>query len=84
MSYITRKSETEIARLLDYLPAVAIVGPRQVGKTSLAKHLAKSSARPTVYFFLTRKIPPIQDTRQCTTSNTPCSIPNIFLFASIF
>lgn len=52
MSYITRKSETEIARLLDYFPAVAIVGPRQVGKTSLAKHLAENSARATVYFDL--------------------------------
>lgn len=52
MNHITRKAEVEIARLLDYFPAVAIVGPRQVGKTSLAKHLAANSTRSTVYFDL--------------------------------
>lgn len=52
MKYITRKAEVEIARLLDYFPAVAIVGPRQVGKTSLAKHLAANRTQATVYFDL--------------------------------
>jgi hypothetical protein len=31
-SHITRKSETEIARLLDYFPALAIVAPSQADK----------------------------------------------------
>jgi hypothetical protein len=31
-SHITRKSETEIAGLLDYFPALAIVGPNQARK----------------------------------------------------
>jgi len=52
MSYITRKSEKEILQLLQYFPAVAIVGPRQVGKTSLAKYLANHLQKSSVYFDL--------------------------------
>lgn len=52
MSYITRKSEKEILQLLQYFPAVAIVGPRQVGKTSLAKYLAEHLQKSSVYFDL--------------------------------
>ncbi|MEQ1747717.1 MAG: AAA family ATPase, partial [Saprospiraceae bacterium] len=51
-TYIPRKAEDEVLRLIQYFPAVAIVGPRQVGKTSLAKHLAGQLQKPTVYFDL--------------------------------
>jgi uncharacterized protein len=52
MTYLHRKAETEIANLLTYFPAVAIVGPRQVGKTSLAKYLAENVQKASVYFDL--------------------------------
>lgn len=50
--YIPRKAEKEVLRLIQYFPTVAIVGPRQVGKTSLAKHLVAQLQKPTVYFDL--------------------------------
>lgn len=45
------------AELNDYLrryPAVALLGPRQVGKTTLAHAIAADAARPTVYLDLER------------------------------
>jgi uncharacterized protein len=42
--YITRTAEQRVAQLLNNFPAVAIIGPRQVGKTSLALQLARSEA----------------------------------------
>jgi len=36
----TRNAAAYLRYLLDYFPAVAIIGPRQVGKTTLAKQLA--------------------------------------------
>ncbi len=50
--YITRTAENDILRLLTQFPAVGIVGPRQVGKTSLAQHIAKQLTRPTLYLDL--------------------------------
>ncbi len=50
--YITRTAEKDILRLLNYFPAVGIVGPRQVGKTSLAQHIAAQWTRPTLYLDL--------------------------------
>lgn len=50
--YITRTAEKDILRLLSHFPAVAIVGPRQVGKTSLAQHIANQWTRPTLYLDL--------------------------------
>jgi len=37
--YISRKMEKEIADGLSHFPATAILGPRQCGKSSLARHL---------------------------------------------
>ena len=45
-AYIARTAEKEVTRLLHTFSAVAIVGPRQVGKTSLAKHIASQWTRP--------------------------------------
>ncbi|MEK7253598.1 MAG: ATP-binding protein, partial [Bacteroidota bacterium] len=42
VNYISRAHEPHIQKLLSYFPAVAIVGARQVGKTTLAKTLAKN------------------------------------------
>lgn len=50
--YIHRKAEQKIRKLLSYFPAVAIVGPRQVGKTSLAGVLSGTLPKPTVYLDL--------------------------------
>jgi hypothetical protein len=38
-TYIPRKQEAEILQLLQNFPAVAILGPRQCGKSTLAKYL---------------------------------------------
>ncbi|MEZ4776413.1 MAG: ATP-binding protein [Bacteroidia bacterium] len=52
MNYLSRIAEQEILDLCAYFPAVAIVGPRQVGKTSLALHLADHLDRPALYIDL--------------------------------
>ena len=50
--FIPRKAEKEILRLAGAFPAVVIVGPRQVGKTSLAKHIAGQLPRHSQYIDL--------------------------------
>ena len=41
MDFIDRKKDfTEISRLIEHFPAVAILGSRQCGKTTLARHFA--------------------------------------------
>jgi len=47
---IERKAASEVAALLEHVPAVALVGPRQSGKTTLALSIA--SGRPSVYLDL--------------------------------
>ena len=42
MTYIKRNVEQKIHKLLSFFPVVLIVGPRQVGKTTLAKKCAPS------------------------------------------
>lgn len=49
---IKRTKEANINKLLKQFPAVAILGPRQVGKTTLAKALAKQLKRQTEYIDL--------------------------------
>lgn len=41
-TYINRNQETEIQQFLKNFPAVAILGPRQCGKSTLARHILKS------------------------------------------
>lgn len=48
---IRRKIHKELALLLDTFPAVALLGPRQVGKTTLTRDLLKD-ANGTIYFDL--------------------------------
>lgn len=47
---IDRRNYAELAERLEGTPAVALIGPRQVGKTTLALEIAK--ARPSIYLDL--------------------------------
>ncbi|HEX5150365.1 MAG TPA: ATP-binding protein [Parafilimonas sp.] len=49
---IERNLHKEIITLLRQFPAVAILGARQVGKTTLAKQIAKSRKKPFLYLDL--------------------------------
>jgi uncharacterized protein len=49
---ILRKIESDLIAALTDNPAVAILGPRQVGKTTLARRIAAASHRPTVFLDL--------------------------------
>ncbi|MBD2704676.1 ATP-binding protein [Spirosoma sp. BT702] len=49
---ITREAQLEIAQLLEEFPAVAVLGPRQVGKTTLAETIANSFSPDPVYLDL--------------------------------
>lgn len=47
---IERKNKHKLTKLLAHMPAVAILGPRQVGKTTLAQEIA--DGQPSVYLDL--------------------------------
>ena len=47
-----RSALTQIAAALRRSPAVAVLGPRQVGKTTLAKQLAAMTPRESIYLDL--------------------------------
>ena len=47
---IERRVASEVVALLDQVPAVALLGPRQAGKTTLALEIA--AGRPSVYLDL--------------------------------
>lgn len=49
---IERRMQEELAVLLKTFPAVALLGPRQVGKTTLTRELLKNSLQEVVYFDL--------------------------------
>jgi uncharacterized protein len=49
---IQRYQRTRLENLIDTYPAVALLGPRQVGKTTLARSIARE--RPSVYLDLER------------------------------
>lgn len=50
--YITRSIEGRLLKLLDYFPAVAILGPRQAGKTTLVKEIRKQLNKESIYLDL--------------------------------
>lgn len=49
---IIRRIKEEIRESLTFFPVVSIVGPRQVGKTTLAKQIMSESTKPTLYLDL--------------------------------
>lgn len=49
---IQRRIQKDIIKSLTYFPVVAIVGPRQVGKTTLSKQIIASIKTPSVYLDL--------------------------------
>lgn len=49
---IKREAQTEIVHLLEEFPAVGILGPRQVGKTTLAEEIAASINPEPIYLDL--------------------------------
>ncbi len=53
---ISRFAGPKVAKLLEQFPAVALLGPRQVGKTTLAMSLADSLGQSALYLDL--ELPP--------------------------
>ena len=51
-----RSAQAEIIDLLAYFPAVGIIGPRQVGKTTLAKQIMQVVESDTLYLDLENEI----------------------------
>ena len=51
---IDRLIQPQVEEALSYFPVVGIVGPRQVGKTTLAKALEKTLPMPTLFLDLER------------------------------
>ncbi len=51
---ICRKIEKTLLSYLSFQPVVAVLGPRQVGKTTLVRHIESQLAKPSVYFDLER------------------------------
>ncbi|SFE35585.1 hypothetical protein SAMN05518672_105382 [Chitinophaga sp. CF118] len=49
---ITRKAKSEIVQLLEEFSAVGVLGPRQVGKTTLAEEIAASFTPDPIYLDL--------------------------------
>ncbi|MBU1719063.1 MAG: AAA family ATPase, partial [Bacteroidetes bacterium] len=49
---IQRKIIDDLLRLLNHFPAVGIIGPRQCGKTTLAKAIMSKIERPCIYLDL--------------------------------
>jgi len=53
---IKRHAQTELLQLLEQFPAVAILGPRQIGKTTLAQQIAARTKPSPVYLDLENPI----------------------------
>ncbi len=49
---INRRILTDIKDSLSFFPVVSIIGPRQVGKTTLAEQIISDSSKPTLYLDL--------------------------------
>lgn len=49
---ITRRISSEIKDSLSFFPVVSIIGPRQVGKTTLAKQIMSTLLKPSIYLDL--------------------------------
>ncbi len=47
-----RNRTLDLIEILDFFPAIGIVGPRQVGKTTLAKYISKHLTKDSIYLDL--------------------------------
>lgn len=45
MEYITRELERKFLRMNEFFKVILIIGARQVGKTTMLKHLAEETGR---------------------------------------
>ena len=54
--YLYRNKTKNVKELLEFFPVVAILGPRQVGKTTLAKRIAETLSRDFVYLDLESRV----------------------------
>jgi hypothetical protein len=54
--YINRTIEDKLLLLLEHFPAVAILGPRQVGKTTLVKEIRKQLTKENIYLDLENQV----------------------------
>ncbi len=52
LAMIDRRIIADIKDSLDFFPVVSIIGPRQVGKTTLAKQIISQLEKPTIYLDL--------------------------------
>ncbi len=50
--YIPRRITQDVLELVNYFPVVGIIGPRQIGKTTLAKVLMEKTEKPCLYLDL--------------------------------
>lgn len=50
--YVQRAITRDLHTLINQFPVVAIIGPRQVGKTTLARHLMQHLEKPAIYLDL--------------------------------
>ena len=52
--YHSRKYESQLSKILKVFPAVGIVGPRQVGKTTFVRRMLKDIVKESLYLDLER------------------------------
>jgi len=52
MIMLKRRIQEDIAKSLEQFPAIGLVGPRQAGKTTLAKMIVEQIDKPVVYLDL--------------------------------
>ena len=53
--YLPRDAEAQVLKRLNIFPAVVLVGPRQVGKTSLTTAIRNQIGKPSIYLDLERR-----------------------------
>ena len=53
--YLPRRAENLILEWLTFFPAVVIIGPRQVGKTSLTTAIRNQAQKVSLYLDLERR-----------------------------
>lgn len=68
MSYIKREIERKFLEINAFFKAVLVTGARQVGKTTMLKHLAEGTRRTYVLIIIKRLIWQVMKKEQADTS----------------